>query len=86
MDARRIINNYAEITRKRWDKFRKELIITYNQGFKLQDYDPRKPWSGSFEMQGYPKEWLANSPWKDGPTSYDGSRVNPIQNEVKIHD
>jgi dipeptidase len=52
----------ANNIQSKWKDLWYKLIVKYNQGFKYENDE-------AFTL-GYPEEWLINSKWKDGPTTY----------------
>jgi len=55
--------NSEEIIRAWWD-FSEYLIVRYNDGFISEKGNMAQP-------VGYPQEWLDQTNWPEGPTSYD---------------
>ncbi|WP_349680392.1 dipeptidase [Mesotoga sp. UBA5557] len=55
--------NSEEIIRAWWD-FSEYLIVRYNDGFISEKRNMAQP-------VGYPQEWLDQTNWPEGPTSYD---------------
>jgi hypothetical protein len=47
-----------------WWKLSEYLIVRYNDGFINEKGNMAQP-------TGYPKEWLDETGWADGPTSYE---------------